>query len=279
MAKLQLEFLEIMLLNPCNLSCKGCTTFSDLKWQGVNDWKQNKVWLESWAERLEIQAVGVMGGEPLMHPHLKDWLLGIRQALPNSQIRFVTNGLLLDKHQWIVPFLHEIGNCVFKISYHLQDDNLDAIIENIFEQYEWNPVTEFGINRWKTNNEFRFQIARPNKFYKTFQNDYADMKPHSNRAVDAFDLCVQKRCPLLLDGKLFKCGTAGLNAKVLQRHNWPNYELWKPYLNTGLDLDCSEEELQKFIRNFGKPHAMCKQCPTTKDVSSIIDHVSTVERK
>ena len=100
-----LEFLEVMLTSACNLSCHGCTTFSDLKHQGYVSWVDGKSWLEKWRTRLNIQAVGVIGGEPLMNPEIRDWIQGIRDLLPNAQIRFVTNGLLLKKHFDIVDLL------------------------------------------------------------------------------------------------------------------------------------------------------------------------------
>ena len=106
--KPNLPFLEVMMLRSCNLSCRGCTTFSDLKHQGdYSDWETNRQWLIDWSRRLNIEAIGLMGGEPLIHPRIRDWLLGMRETLPRAQIRFVTNGLLLD-------FTHQFFNHVFQ---------------------------------------------------------------------------------------------------------------------------------------------------------------------
>lgn len=279
--KLNLPFLEVMVLRSCNLSCKGCTTFSDLKHQGdYGQWSQTKEWLEQWSQRLNIEAIGFMGGEPLIHPNIKDWIIGARQILPNSQIRFVTNGLLLEKNLEIIDTLYELGNSVLKISVHIEDDRINKMIKYIMNRFDWTPVTEFHINRWSTGNEFKFQINRPERFYKTFQGTYNDMRPHNNDPADAFNqLCVQKRCPLLFEGKLYKCGTAGLTPHILRKFNNPNQDLWQPYMNTGLDTDCTDTELERFIKNFGKPHVICRQCPIETDIDSIIDHSSNVVQK
>jgi len=279
--KLNLPFLEVMVLRSCNLSCKGCTTFSDLKHQGdYGQWSQTKEWLEQWNQRLNIEAIGFMGGEPLIHPHINEWIIGARQILPTAQIRFVTNGLLLEKNLEIIDTLYELGNSVLKISVHVEDDRINRMIKYIMNRFEWKPVTEFHINRWSTNNEFKFQINRPERFYQTFKGTYSDMKPHDNNPADAFNqLCVQKKCPLLFEGKLYKCGTAGLTPHILKKFNNPNIELWEPYTNTGLDLNCDNEELEKFIKNFGKPHSICRQCPVETDKESIIDHSNNVVYK
>lgn len=276
---MKLEFLEIMLIRTCNLSCEGCTTFSDLKYQGYVAWQQGQAWLEPWIKRFEPEGVGVMGGEPLINPEIREWLIGLRQMLPNTQIRFVTNGLLLKRHWDIVKLLHDLGNSVLKISRHVDTPELNSVIKLVQDSYNWQPVTEFGIDRWLTDNEFRFQLAQPKTFLKTFRDSYESMSPHNNDPKDAFELCVQKRCPLLYNGRLYKCGTVGLTPELLDRYNKPNWEQWQPYLVPGLENTCSDSDLEQFIQNFGRPHAVCRQCPSSQDIHSLVDHTKTVVLK
>ena len=273
---LRLPFLEIMVIRSCNLACEGCTTFSDLRHAGYHTWQQGLAELEPWTKRLEIEAVGFMGGEPLMNPTIRDWITGLRSLLPNAQLRFVTNGLLLHKHMDVIDLLHDVGNSVLKISQHVDDPLLVNTIQAIHKKYQWEPVFEYGINRWRTNNEFRFQIARPDKFLKTFQGRYDTMKPHNSDPAQAFAVCVQQRCPLLYQGNIFKCGTVALTPDLLSRFVYPNFNEWKPYLDKGLDPDCNEIELERFINNFGHPHKLCRQCPTANDIASFVDHRRTV---
>lgn len=274
-----LEYIESMIIRPCNLSCQGCTTFSDLKWTGYTSWEQGKSEIKPWLTRLQFESWGVMGGEPLMNPDLKNWLRGIRDLMPKTQIRIVTNGLLLNKHRWIVDLLHELGNSTLKISYHLPDSQVDQEIEFIQKRFEWKPVTEYGINRWLTDNDYRFQIARPAQFIRTFRGTYDNMMPHDSLPSESFDLCVQKRCPMMYKGIIYKCGTAGLTPDLLERFNYPNRTMWEPFINTGLSHDCSDDELTRFVQNFGHPHKICRQCPTSNNKESLIDHSITVERK
>lgn len=275
-----LPFLEIMVIRGCNLSCEGCTTFSDLKHSGYLTWQQGREWLEPWTHRLDLPAIGFMGGEPLMNPDIKSWIKGVRELLPNSQIRFVTNGLLLHKHWDVIELLRDLGNTIFKISYHVEDTQLDSQIKKIFEWCHWEPVHEFGIDRWlDRKHDFRFQLAKPTRFLKTFKNNYDNMMPHNSDPKKAFESCVQQRCPLLFEGKIFKCGTVGLTPDLLKRFGNPNKSQWEPYLVSGLGVDSSDQEIEQFVNNFGKPHSICRQCPTLEDLDSFVDHRATVRFK
>ena len=272
----KLEHLELMAINSCQLSCKACATFSDLKHSGYVTWEQGKAELLPWLDRLDLECVGIMGGEPLMNPRIKDWLIGLRDLMPDTQIRLPTNGLLLYKHMDLVALMNEIGNCVLKISYHIDDRTLRATIKDIIRKYDFRPVTEFGINRWSTKNNFKFQINSPEKFLKSFRNEYTNMQPHDSDPKEAFEVCVCQRCAFLHHGQLFKCSIAGLTPELHKRFNSPNKDMWQPYLNTGLTIDCSEKDLKNFVRNFGSPHSICRQCPTEQDKDSVIDHKNTI---
>ena len=277
--KHKLEHIELMVINSCQLACKACATFSDLKHSGYVTWEQGKEQLLPWIERIDLECVGIMGGEPLMNPELTQWLVGLRKLLPNTQIRLPTNGLLLHKHMDLVDLMNDIGNCILKISYHVDNTTLRRIVKQIINSYDFRPVTEYGINRWSTPNNFKFQINNPTTFLQSFKNDYTNMAPHDSNPKDAFNICVCQRCAFLHDNKLFKCSIAGLTPELHRRFHEPNKEEWTPYLNTGLSVDCSESALESFVRNFGNPHAMCRQCPTEKDTASLINHKKTVEFK
>jgi len=173
-----------------------------------------------------------------------------------------------------------LGNTVFKISNHFEKNKtVEDAIERIFNSWNWEPVEEFGIKRWKQENGFRFQVSSTDTFIKTFQGSYENMEPHNNNPAEAFDLCVQKKCPMLLDGKMYKCGTLALMPELLERFNWPNKDKWNPYIIDGIDVNCNEKELENFVNNFGKPHKLCSQCPSKKDIDSIIDHKKNVKFK
>ena len=278
--KFDLPYLEFMVMRNCNLSCDGCTTFSDYRHPGRYPALEDIIRdLKMWSERLNYDHLGTMGGEPLLNPHIEKLIVRIREEFPNVTIRFVTNGLLLHKHKPFIDKMHKLGNIILKISKHVNDQRIKNIVKYIMHRFDWEPVTEFHIHRWLTSNNFRFQINAPERFFRTFRGTYFNMLPHDNKPSEAFDLCVQKTCPLLYDGKLFKCGTLALTPDQLQKTKQIHRPEWEPYLNAGLDIDAGDDKLQRWINNFGKPHSLCRQCPTKQDKESIIDHRNNVTFK
>lgn len=279
MTKLTLPFLETMITQACNLSCEGCTNYSDLKHQGYVSWAQGREWLSSWLERIDISDFGIMGGEPLINPECEAWLRGVRELMPDAQIRFTTNGVLLQRHWHLIKLMSELGNVSFKITVHTADAEIEDAIQKIFNSYDWQPINEHGIDRWITANNFRFHVKRPSRFIKTYRNSYADMAPWNCHPVEAFNNCVQQTCPLLHDGKIYKCSTAGLLKPTLERHGWPNKMQWTTFVPEGLDSTCSDQALSEFVNNFGQPHSICGQCPDQHMYDSVLEHRVTVKYK
>jgi uncharacterized Fe-S cluster-containing radical SAM superfamily protein len=278
MNKPVLPFLETMVTQACNLACEGCSNYSDLPHKGFVSWRHGKKSISRWLERIDIPDFGILGGEPLMHPRIEDWILGLRELLPTSQIRFTTNGLLLEKKFHVVKLLEEIGNCVFKIAIHVNDPDLEKIIQKIYDSYDWEPVTEFGVERHTTGNRFRFHVKRPDIFWKIYQGKYENMMPHHSVPGEAFEICCQQTCPLLYQDRIYKCSTNGLLRDTLSKAGNPNWEEWQPYLNDGIGVDCPDQALESFLSNFGKPHRVCGMCPSKSYSDSKlihIDHVST----
>lgn len=277
---MKILYAESIVTQVCNLVCKGCSTYSDLNYKGYKTWEQGREEIEPWLERVEFEHYGLMGGEPLLNPRIRDWLRGMRELMPNTTIRFPVNGTLLHKHHDVLDVLHEIGNVIFKITVHKEDAQTEKNIRHVFDRFEWKAIHEFGLDRYVTSNRFKFQVNRPKKFFMTFRNEYADAMPYNSNHVDAFKVCHQKQCPLLLNGRIYKCSTSGLMQDVLSRFGYPNREMWEPYWdnqhNGSVGLDSSDHELSRFVDNIEQPHATCQQCPSEQDLIAL-DHTQTVK--
>lgn len=275
-----LPFVEMIVTRVCNLVCNGCSTYSDLPDKGYVKWNDGQAALEPWLDRIAIRDFGFMGGEPLINPELSSWIYGIRELLPTTQIRLPTNALLLHKNLDIVDQMHDVGNCILKITVHTDDERIDNAIEYVRSRFKWEPVREYGIDRWITTNNMRFQINRPQQFFKTFRNDYANALPYDSNPDDAFAFCHQKQCPLLVNNRIYKCSTTGLMDSVLAKHNYPNSDQWARHLdnkfNGSIGLDSTTEEIESFVANVGRPHSTCQQCPT-KETATTLSHLSEVK--
>ena len=277
-----LPFLELMLTQVCNLSCAGCSTYSDYNHRGYQDWKKTSEWLVQWLERIAIEDIGFMGGEPLINPTVMTWLNGVRKLLPASRIRFPTNGLILDRHWDVVEWLYNDGNAVLKITNHTDGAVLDTI-DRLRSTYQWEPIHEYGIDRWITDTGLRLQINRPEKFTQTFQGTYVNMQPWHSNPDSAYANCHQQTCPMLWKGRIYKCSTSALTKEAWSAHGSPNAEAWEEYFDTqtngSIGIESSDTDVENFCDNFGKSHSICQQCPTALDVDSTIKHRIKVIKK
>jgi hypothetical protein len=270
-----LGYLELLATQVCNLVCQGCSTYSDVPHRGYTTWSQAESELTPWLERIDIDDIGIMGGEILINPDIINWLKGIRRLLPHSRIRFVTNGLLVERNWPVIEWLHQDGNAVLKITRHVDDPRIQSAIDRIRNTWRWLPINEYGIDRWITDSGLRFQVREPVHFTQTFQGSYSTMQPWTTEPAEAFAHCHQQTCPMLYQGRIYKCSTSALTRTALERHSWPNLEKWQPYLdnnqNGSISLDSTDSDIQQFLNNFGRPHATCSQCPA-KSSGADIEH-------
>lgn len=280
MIKPILPFVETMITYACNLSCAGCTNYSDYNMKGSVSWVQGKQWLEQWLQRIDIESFGIIGGEPTLNPDCKQWICGVRDMLPDAQIRFTTNGVNFLNNPDILDTCVDAGNVVFKFTSHEDKPYTKQIIEHVFSAYNWKPITEYGINRWIGPNNSRFQINAPTHFYKTYRGEFGYMQPHNNLPNDAFSMCVQQTCPLLYEGKIYKCSSIALLEKVLGDWKQTDVNCWDKYLKyKPITVDSDIMKIENFIYNFGKSHTICSMCPTAKDRQSMINHKTNVITK
>lgn len=275
-----LPFVEVMATQACNLSCEGCTNYSDYNIRDNISWATVSQWVSAWLERVDIPDFGIIGGEPLLNKEISQWLVGSRNLMPNSQLRFTTNATLLSKKLSILDTVFDVGNCVFKISVHQPSEfYIQEALNSVFNYTDWQPVIEHGIHRWKANNGVRLQINFPKFFYKTFVGSFKSMMPHQSVPEDAFSICCQQTCPLLYNGNIYKCSSIALLDKTLTDWQQSQKE-WLPFRNyKGISPNCSDIELKNFIDNFGKPEYICEMCPGTSDSQSRLDHSTHVITK
>jgi len=266
-----------MITQVCNLSCEGCTNYSDLMHSGYVTWAQGRADLESWLGRIDIEEFGIIGGEPLINPEWRQWIQGVRGLLPTAQLRFTTNGLLLHRAQDILDVCETVGNIVLKITVHVQDATLEDHIAKLKSARAWTPVREYGIDRWVGANGVRLQINRPTSFLKTYRNTYSNMAPWHSDPNRAFEICCQKTCPLLYQGKIYKCSTSALLEDTLRRFGNPNQAQWTPYLRPGISVSDPDSVINGFCENFGQAHSICGQCPSQHHTA--LDHLQTVTFK
>lgn len=94
-----LPYLEYQVADQCNLNCKGCMHFSNLvkdeKFADPEEFEESMITLSK--KFRTIKTIRLMGGEPLLNPDLPRFIHVARKYFPYSDIRVVTNGLLITR--------------------------------------------------------------------------------------------------------------------------------------------------------------------------------------
>ena len=180
-------FFQVHLTYHCNLKCKSCSHFSPLSGENYLDIKKFKKDMQrlSYLGRKNIRKIELLGGEPLLHPKINDFLKISRRYFPNTEIVLFTNGILLSEISDNFWKICGENNIIIVISYYPIKLNMDKINEkniyNIKLIYDPNPT-----NRWFCH--FKMDFAGT-------QNEDENIK-----------LCYEsKNCHCLDNGKMYLC--------------------------------------------------------------------------
>ncbi len=93
----ELDTMEIHVADHCNMNCKNCSMFCGLvKEPKYADFMQtqNSLYILKGIFK-HIKRIRVIGGEPLLNKELDKYLYMIRDIYPYSDIRVITNGILV----------------------------------------------------------------------------------------------------------------------------------------------------------------------------------------
>lgn len=88
---------EINVVEHCNLNCKGCDHFSPLAKEIFTIPEAYERDVGRLAELFDdkVHQIVLLGGEPLLHPRIVDFITGTRRHFPEVHLQISTNGMLL----------------------------------------------------------------------------------------------------------------------------------------------------------------------------------------
>lgn len=180
-----LAYIEVHLVDHCNLNCKGCSHFSPIadKWfidpnKYLRDIKQLKKLFS------KIRLIRLMGGEPLLHPDLERILFQTRAVFPKADIRIATNGVLLD----------QMSDSFWKAC----KTNSIVIDLTLYPpvKYKLKILTRLTLAK-----KVRLTIRRPKYFYAFYNSQgKPDLTAENQKCVSLFHIC-----PNLRNGRIYSC--------------------------------------------------------------------------
>ena len=190
MEKPFLNYLEMNIVDNCNLNCKGCAHFSNIFDNGyvsLDSFTRDLIMLSN---KFELYYFRLLGGEPLLHPNIIELVKIARKILKNTKIIIVTNGLLINKLNNDVLKAFAENNITICISVYKPTLN---ILNNIISKLEY-----FGIN-YILNDDY----MASKKSIESFSTRLTASQ--NNNAFESSRKCLGRFCRFLRDGKISKC--------------------------------------------------------------------------
>lgn len=229
--ELIMPHIELHISDKCNLNCKGCSHFSPL-YNDINavfekkmdDIKALKLLFDN------IFRIDILGGEPLLNPELKRYVVALREELPETFIQIYTNGLLIPKLEEDVLKAISDNNIGISISEYRPTHNMIDTIKRKLE--------EFNI---------RYHIAE----YDDKQIFNTPISTSSNSKYPR--LCISDGCITISDGKISRCPTL----MYIEKFN----EYFNQNLPTeGIHMISEYTDGHKLLEDMKKWIPLCNHC-------------------
>ncbi len=183
--KPRMPYLEYHISFHCNLKCAGCTHFSNIvtkeRFGNLDRFCDDLIRLRDlfWG----IGKIRLMGGEPLLNPELPGFIYSAREIFPDSDIRVVSNGLLLrEDHKAVLEAMRETS-VYFDVSMYPPTVSCINRIADICNSH--------GVKLTVTENVDEFR---------------ANMNLHGKTdPAEAYNSCPASHCAYLCEGQISVC--------------------------------------------------------------------------
>ncbi|GAB7141192.1 radical SAM protein [Deferribacterales bacterium RsTz2092] len=238
-----LSNINVLITEHCNFACGGCSAFSTLAKPTYADVDTVTRDLERVSNILgaRLNFLQLAGGEPLLHPNVIPFFEVSRKFFPNSEIRLVTNGLLLpkqDEHFWE----------------SIKKNNI-VVMPTKYPSIDYRKLEEcaatFGVKLHFVDGGIERQsLFRP-----------LDLSGAQNE-LRSFIRCSMARCLILKEGRLYPC----LYPSVISHFN----EYFDKNINVseGDSLDIYKiNEASDIFRFIANPIPFCRYCDSANTLN------------
>ena len=231
----ELETMEIHVAEHCNLNCKNCSMFCGLvetcDFPCYQEFEEGIKQLKNFFPH--IKKFRIIGGEPLLNPELDKYIRLIRNVYPYTDIRLISNGILVTK---------------------MSDQLIQTIIDNdvtfIVTQYISLKHSIDEINRFLSKTGIRYIVTEAVLEFQKIYNALGDSDIDEN-----FYRCHWKgSCATMYGTKIATCYVPFVIHYFSDKFNLAIEETGK--------IDLMEEGLtaQEIIKRMHTPFDMCRYC-------------------
>ena len=277
--------IEVYVTNVCNLTCEQCNRFNNFDFKGWQRWSDHAAQYQQWGKLIDLKAITILGGEPLLNPDIVSWIHGLNDAF-GIGVQILTNGTRLNQVKGLYDAIasarprNGIKNTI-AISLHNLDD-LETLQQNIREflsgpvqQNTHRPELWGADYQYSDRNGVFINVYYQNRFDTSTVQTSASGRYvlFDNDPVLAHTDCtfVKFKSYHFIRGKLYKCGPAALLPEFDQQHGFDISNQDQELLNSYRPLSVNNfaEYHEEFLANLDNPIAQCKFCPVNKKTFAI----------
>lgn len=264
--------LEYIITSSCNVACPDCDRFCNYNLPyhiKVEDFEKD---IEKWSKLLKVKTITLQGGEPTLHPHLKELLKITRKYFDNETfIQIITNCSLLDRprNEGLIETLFEVQPAVINTVIHFDDKNIRKKLFNnvkqyIYKDFNWKRIDR---NEFKCENVFleMLDFTTSNSLWIPYNKiEEGNVKPYKDNNPDlSYERCGAQTCSAIFKGRLYKCPRSAILEDFLVKFNLKEDKDWIKYSNyRGINGD-NLVDLQQFAETKIKKESeqICGMCP------------------
>lgn len=237
--------LEIHVSHACNLACESCSHFSNDVHKGNLTIEEAEIWMKTWHEKLIPIQFSLVGGEPCLNPQLTEIIKISSKYWKKSQLKIVTNGLLLKHHINLLDIIRDT-NTILCISKHSNTNN-DYLIKLA------------AIQKYLEDKKIRLEWRNAYEIWtRRYMGFGSNTRPfNDNNPRQSWLNCWSKSCPQLHENKIYKCPILAYLPLQIKKYKLDTFDKYLNYIP--LSPDCSNNELLSFFKK--EEETFCGMCP------------------
>ncbi len=231
-----LNYVELHVVDRCNLNCNSCSHFSPLVKQDFDHFLSFQNDIRRLGELFEfITNIRLLGGEPFLEKELDKYLVLARSIFPSANIEVVTNGLLIPSVSDRVLRAVSEQNIIVNVTNYPPTVNILQKIKDTLDKFD-----------------IRYMISEP---VKVFRKKF--LPEGTSDPEKAFSECVVGRhCTFVYCGKLYLCSGAAL-VKYFNECAGTNIVCKNSYIDL---YNTSAREIVEFLQHHNDS---CRYCGNT----------------